>query len=309
MVTTITLNPAIDKGIRVPYLVPEKKMRCPSMSIEAGGGGINVSKALQELNVSSRAVFFKAGFNGNLLERILKDKHIETLPLTVSGETRENIVVDELSTNKQYKFVMPGNPVAPGDLSLLMKYISELNDTTYLVCSGSLPPGVSPSCIKELAALTLSKNMKLVIDTSGEALKEALATGVYLLKPNLSELCFLVGKKYLEINEIADAAAHVMASGKAEVLVISMGPAGAMLVTKDFQKMINAPVVKKLSTVGAGDSMIAGIIAMLSEHQSIEKAVTFGIACGTAATINKGTQLFNKEDAYRFYKWMINRQT
>ena len=135
--------------------------------------------------------------------------------------------------------------------------------------------------------------------------------GVYLIKPNLSELCFLVGKKYLEPDEVDDAAYVIMNKGYCEAIVVSMGPAGAMLVTKKTRNKYFAPTVKKKSTVGAGDSMIAGIVYMLHNHKSLEEAVQFGIACGTATTINKGTQLFKKDDAFKFYDWMLsqNKQT
>ena len=120
----------------------------------------------------------------------------------------------------------------------------------------------------------------------------------------MSELNFLAGTKYLEANEIEEAANRIISSGHCEVIVVSMGPSGAMLVTKSLRKRFPAPLVKKQSTVGAGDSMLAGIVWMLEQNKSLEDAVRFGIACGTAATVNKGPQLFKKEDAFRFYEWM-----
>ena len=120
----------------------------------------------------------------------------------------------------------------------------------------------------------------------------------------MSELCFLTGKKYIQTSEIEKAVDQVMSENSCEVLVVSMGPSGAMLATKNFKKRFPAPVVKKISTVGAGDSMLAGIAWMLEQEKSLEEAVQFGIACGTAATINKGTQLFNKEEALRLFEWM-----
>jgi 6-phosphofructokinase 2 len=147
--------------------------------------------------------------------------------------------------------------------------------------------------------------MKLIVDTSGEPLKLVLERGVYLLKPNLTELCFLAGKDHLDSSEIEDAANDIVNTGKCEVLIVSMGPSGALLVTKNETRKFGAPVVKKISTVGAGDSMVAGTTWMLEKGEPLEKAVQFGIACGSAATINKGTRLFKKADAEKFYKWMI----
>jgi 6-phosphofructokinase 2 len=142
------------------------------------------------------------------------------------------------------------------------------------------------------------------VDTSGVPLKKALLEGVYLIKPNMSELCFLAGVNYLETHEIEKALDQIIAEGQCEVIVVSMGPGGAMLATKKVRKRFAAPIVKKQSTVGAGDSMLAGIVWMLEQNKSLEDAVRFGIACGTAATVNKESCLFKKEDASRFYEWM-----
>jgi 6-phosphofructokinase 2 len=305
MIVTVTLNPAIDKSTEVDRLVPEKKMRCPSLTIEAGGGGINVSKAIKELGGESVAIFPYGGLNGEVLLQLLSQKSIPTKGIKVDEDTRENFVVNETSTNRQYRFVMPGLTIDREDLLKIKDQILSINDATFLVFSGSMPVGLPESLIMErIAEFAIEKGMKLIVDTSGEPLKIALDKGVHLLKPNLAELCALVGKESLELSEIDKAAEQVMSSGKCEAIVVSMGPAGAMLFTNKTKRKFTAPVVKKLTTVGAGDSMVAGMTWMLEQKKSIEEAVQFGIACGTAATINKGTQLFKKEDAFRLYEWM-----
>jgi 6-phosphofructokinase 2 len=201
---------------------------------------------------------------------------------------------------------MPGPAISAQELNTIKNTIAGLKDVTYLVCSGSLPPGAPTNFLGQVADIAKAGAIKFVVDTSAQPLKDALEKGVYLLKPNLSELCFLVGKEYLEVSEIDEAAQKVLGTGLCEVLIISMGPGGAKLVTKKEIIHIAAPVVKKQSTVGAGDSMVAGIIWMLDQGKELKEAVQFGIACGTAATINKGTQLFKKEDALRFYDWIKN---
>ena len=133
----------------------------------------------------------------------------------------------------------------------------------------------------------IARHLEAAGDAKGA--QAALEKGVYLLKPNLSELCSLVGKEYLEMSEIEDAALDIIRSGKCEVLVVSMGPSGAMLVTKNEVKQYRAPVVKKLSTVGAGDSMVAGIVWKIEQGFPLTEAVRFGIACGTAATASAPT--------------------
>jgi 6-phosphofructokinase 2 len=305
MIVTLTLNPAIDKSTEIAHLVPEKKLRCADVLIHAGGGGINVSKALDELGGKSIAVFPYGGVNGQLLLSLVQKESVTAKAIEVKGETRENFVVTELSSNKQYRFVMPGASLSEDELQTIKSTIESRSDISFLVCSGSLPKGVAGTYLGEIAHIARRKNIKFVIDTSGAPLKAAMEKGVYLVKPNLTELCSLVGKDYLQPAEIDEAAKEVIRSGRCEVLVVSMGPTGAMLVTENEVRKFKAPVVKKQTTVGAGDSMVAGVVYSLEQGKSLEEAIQFGIACGTAATINKGTQLFSREDVDKLYDWML----
>jgi 6-phosphofructokinase 2 len=304
MIVTVTLNPTIDKNTTVEQLIPEKKLRCTEMLIEAGGGGINVSKAISELGGETRAIFTCGGLNGKLLLELLEKDSVQTLPVQIEGTTRESIMVTETSTNKEYKFIVPGPVVNENELQAIRSTISNLKDESFLICSGSLPLNVPEDFLAEIAALAKEKRIKFIVDTSGPVLKKALKEGVYLIKPNMSELCFLAGVNYLEADEIEEAVDKIILQGECEVIVVSMGASGAMLATKNFKKRLPAPIVKKVSTVGAGDSMLAGIVWMLEHKKSLEDAVRFGIACGTAATVMKGPHLFKKEDAYKFFEWL-----
>ena len=125
-----------------------------------------------------------------------------------------------------------------------------------------------------------------------------------MLKPNLAELSTLAGVEELEINHVDDAALKIINEGKCEVVVVSLGPQGALLVTKSGFEHIPAPMVKKKSTVGAGDSMVSGIVWALGEDQSLQVAVQTGVACGSAATLNAGTELFHQEDVIRLLQWI-----
>lgn len=304
MIVTLTLNPAVDKSTEIDRMVPEKKMRCAPIRIDAGGGGINISKAIQELGGASLAVFPFGGLNGQVLLDLVRSESVTAKPIEVSGETRESFTVTELSTNKQFRYVMPGAALQEGEVEKIRQFLHELEGITYLVCSGSLPGGMTDDFLTEIADIAHKKGFRFIVDTSGAPLKAALQKGIFLAKPNMSELCSLVGKDYLDVSEIDEAAKEVIGSGRCEVLVVSMGATGAMLVTKDTVREFRAPSVRKQTTVGAGDSMVGGMVWMLDQGKPLEEAVRFGIACGTAATINKGTQLFKLDDALRFYEWM-----
>lgn len=310
MILTITMNPAVDKSTSLEKLIPEKKLRCTELIQEAGGGGINVSKAIKKLGGETLALFPSGGANGKLLEQLLTQDQMAFHAIPVDGETRESFTAVERSTNAQYRFVMPGCRVNEKEMDACFSAINFLNPLpSIIVASGSLPPGVPDDFYARLAAIAKQKRIKLIVDTSGTPLQLAAKEGVYLLKPNLSELCSLVGKEYLELREVEEAALQVIHKGHCEVVVVSMGPSGALLITKDIHASIPAPTVKKLSTVGAGDSMVGGMAWMLSQGKPLQDVVRFGVACGTAATMNAGTKLFNKEDVYRLYEWIIADKT
>lgn len=305
MIVTVTMNPAVDKSTSVDKLVPEKKMRCAEMNTEAGGGGINISKAIKELGGESLAIFPSGGLNGQVIENYLSAKQITFKTIPIGNDTRENTVVRENSSNVQYRFVMPGPAVSDKEAMACFDVLKQLDPKpSIIVASGSLPPGLPDTFFGDLADLAKELGARYIVDTSGKPLLLAAHEGVFLLKPNMSELCSLVGKSFLEASEVPQAAMEVINKGECEVMVVSMGPTGALLVTRDGYEQVTAPVVKKQSTVGAGDSMVAGMAWMLSQGRSLREMVQFGVACGTAATMNPGTQLFKKEDVYRLYDWI-----
>lgn len=305
MILTLTMNPAVDKSTSVDALLPEKKLRCSDVSTEPGGGGINVSKGIRKLGGDSLAVFPSGGNNGKLLENYLSDLDINFHTIPFEGETRESFAVSEQKTGAQYRFVLPGAPLQINEIQSTLDFIRNIHPApSFVVASGSLPPGVPDDFFGTLAKLCKELGSKLIIDTSGKPLQLAAKEGVYLLKPNLNELASLAGKDSLEINEVDDAAMELIRQGQCEVMVVSLGPQGALLVTRNGYEHFPAPAVKKQTTVGAGDSMVAGMTFKLEQGADLRDVVRFGIACGTAATMNRGTQLFNPEDVEKLYDWM-----
>lgn len=305
MIVTITMNPAIDKSTTVDQFIPEKKLRCTQLIVEAGGGGINVSKAIKKLGGDSLAIFPNGGINGTILENSLQAQDIRFKTIPVEYETRENMVVTETSTNFQFRFVLPGAELNEEVGQSVLDTLTSLPVTpTIIVASGSLPPGIPEDFFAQVAKLAQQLKAKCIVDTSGLPLQLAADQGVFLLKPNLTELSKMAGKEKLELNRVDDAAMEIIQKGKCKIIIVSMGPSGALFVTENGYEHIPAPTVKKQTTVGAGDSMVAGICWMLSQGKTWREMVRFGVACGTAATMNTGTQLFNVEDAYRLYDWI-----
>lgn len=302
-ILTLTVSPAIDKSTKFAGLVAEQKIRCETPHFDAGGGGINVSKAITRLGGNSLAVFTVGGASGELLQDLVKKEGIDFQTIKTESWTRENFIAVDTHTNAQYRFGMPGPAITEKESKEILKAIEE-GKPDFLVASGSLSPGLGDDFYEKVAAISRKIGSKLIIDTSGAPLERAIDEGVYLLKPNVGELAKLVKKESLEINEVDDAAREIIGQGKCEVVVVSLGPQGAVLVTKDICEHIPAPPVQKKSTVGAGDSMVGGMVWALSEGKDLSEMLRWGVACGSAATMNEGTQLFTKQDAHKLFKWL-----
>lgn len=300
-IITLTFSPCIDKSTSVPSLIPEKKLSCAAPKLEPGGGGINVARAIQKLGGEALAIFPSGGYTGKFFNHLLEKENVPALIIETANETRENIIVVDDSTNHQYRFGMPGVGLIEKEWRECLQAVENIQDPGFIIASGSLPPGVPLNICAQLANIAKNKKAKFIVDASGEPLKHVVEEGAYLLKPNLGELSALAGRQELQRNEAEHIAKAIIAEGNCEVMVVSMGAAGALLVTKDVTELVTPPPVQRKSTVGAGDSMVAGIVFYLSQGKSLIEAVRYGVACGTAATMNPGTALCRKQDADYLY--------
>lgn len=300
MILTVTLNPCIDKSTIAGKLEPESKLRCSEVITEAGGGGINVGKGLRRLGVQSTALFPAGGYNGSMLKSLLDEEGLAYRAVDTHVETRENWIVLEQSSNHQFRFTFPGKAVEEQCIKTLIDEIRGYSPR-FVVASGSLPPGLPDYFYGLIVKTAAAVGAKCIIDTSGTALKAIQGKHAYLIKPNIGELCKMLNLQHLEPDEVALAAQQAVRDGYAEIVVVSMGASGAWLVTELEQYFVAAPKVEKRSTVGAGDSMVAGISYGLHRQLSLREVLRWGIACGSAATMNSGSQLFNASDAEKLF--------
>ncbi|WP_028522954.1 1-phosphofructokinase family hexose kinase [Runella limosa] len=302
-IVTLTVNPAVDKSTHIDRLIPEQKLRCDTPRFDAGGGGINVSKAIKRLGGKSTAIFTTGGPAGQVLRDLVSQEGIDCEVIQTEQWTRENFIVAETSTNAQYRFGMPGTALSEAETEAVLETLRQ-SKAEYVVASGSLPPQMDVNFYEKVASISKEIGARLVLDTSGEPLRAACDEGVFLLKPNIGELEALVGAKDLQIDDVDDAARMLIGDGKCEVVIVSMGPKGAILVTKDLCEHVPAPPVQKRSTVGAGDSMVAGMTWALTQGLTYSEMIRWGVACGSAATMNEGTQLFLRADVERLLDWL-----
>jgi 6-phosphofructokinase 2 len=304
-IVTITFSPCIDRSISVEKLLPEIKLQCSSPKLEPGGGGINVARAINKLGGNATAIYPSGGYTGKFLNKLLVDENVPSIIIETENETRENTILSETSTSRQFRFGVPGTLLKMTEWTQLLKQIEAIDDAAFIVASGSLAPGVPDDILARISAIAKSKKIKLAVDSSGAALKHVVGKDVFLLKPNLRELSALIGVPFLQAGEIIPAAKKVIRKGGCEIMVVSMGSDGAIVVTSKIAKVIIPPPVKVKSTVGAGDSMVAGIVLALSREEDIEAAAQYGVACGSAATMNPGTELCHKQDADMLFKQIL----
>jgi 6-phosphofructokinase 2 len=294
-ILTVTFNPCIDVYTSVPALRPHCKLRCSDPRFDPGGGGINVARAITRLGGDTIALYPAGGATGIQLKKMLNSEDVRSVTIPIAGETRRNTIVTDNATGLQYQLNMPGPTLEKNDIASILSIIEAQPTLEYLVVSGSLAPGITNDIFAKLSAIAEKKQARLVIDVPGEALKDAIKTPVYLIKPSIHEL-LTISEKTGDERLIKDLAKDLVAKGRCEVIVVSMGPAGALLVTKDSIRQLAAPPVNVHGTVGAGDSMVAGIVLALHDGKTLEEAVAFGCVCGAAATLHPGTSLCNKED-------------
>jgi 6-phosphofructokinase 2 len=196
---------------------------------------------------------------------------------------------------------MPAIPLSAEEWQELLQTLETIHFEGFLVVSGSLPEGAPEDLFSRLSLIAQKKNVRLIVDSSGKPLQKAVEAGVYLIKPNIAELAALAGKEELQIEQVEEVAKTLIQQKQCEIIVVSLGPTGAIAVTKDRMYRAIPPAVMRLSTVGAGDSLLAGIIYGLAGKWDIDTVLRYGVACGTAACMNPGTALCSVKDVEKIF--------
>lgn len=306
-IVTLTINSALDISTSVNKLLPEIKLRCETPRYDPGGGGVNVARVIKRLNDEALAVFQSSGSAGAMIEKLLKEEGVPFQAVATQEWTRESVTVFDKASSQQYRFVMPGPTLTQQECNSFFQTLSQLSPTPeILVASGSLPPGAPDSFYADLAKLSTQLGCKFVVDASGPSLVKAVEAGVFLIKPNLSELAVLTGKDEVTHEDQEAVAMQLIESGKCNIVVVSLGARGAMLASREGIEYVSPPTVIVKSTVGAGDSMVAGMVLALKKGMNHREMLRYGVACGTATTMNPGTSLCKLEDVERIFA-LLNR--
>jgi 6-phosphofructokinase 2 len=307
-IVTLTMNPALDIATSTERVVPTEKLRCSAPRYDPGGGGINVARAVHMLGGDALAVFPVGGLSGAMLTDLLEREHVPHSAVRIAGITRESLAVFERQSGQQYRFILPGPSIGPHDQERCLDALAtRLAGASFLVASGSLPPDMPADFYGRITALARQHNLRFVLDTSGPALAGA-GKGSFLIKTSLRELEELAGAQLRTEAEEEGAAREVIAQGRAEILVLSLGLRGALLATRNETRRFAAiPVTAAAGSVGAGDSMVAGIVLSLSRGWTLIEAVRFGMAAGAAALLRPGTELCRSDDTERLYQTVADK--
>ncbi|MDR3258853.1 MAG: 1-phosphofructokinase [Fusobacteriaceae bacterium] len=284
MVFTVTLNPAIDYYVAVDNFIEGKLNLASESYMLPGGKGINVSKVLKNYGVQSIALGFVGGSTGDYIRKKLKKYGIIDRFIEIDENTRINI---KLKTNKSESEISGKSPeISKEKYEEFIKTLDDIGSHDYLSLSGSVPKSLPDKIYSEIIK-KLSKGVKVILDTRGEAFTEALNSGVFLTKPNKIELGEFLKKEINNLDDIINGAKKLQDMGSENVLV-STGGENSVLVTKNGIYIGNTPKGNVVSSVGAGDSMVAGIIYGLSKGLTIEESYRYGICSGSATAFKNG---------------------
>ena len=302
MIYTLTLNPAVDLELQIDQFQFNSVVRAGSSRMDCGGKGFNVSRMLRNLGVDSTAMGFIGGYNGERLEAELTALGIQTRFTKISGETRTNVSIVANNEAQHIKVNEAGPEILPAELSNLIEAVKQnLAAGDWWVLAGSLPRGVDDSVYADLIRLIEGAGAHAILDTSGEALRLGCLAKPSLVKPNLEEAQQLLGLPDAALEQADDWTNALLDLGP-KSLVVSLGKQGALLATGEYLGKVESPSIVEANPIGAGDSMVAGIVWRLSLGEPLRQALPYGLACGAATASRSGTELGSLEQVTELVK-------
>lgn len=291
-ILTITMNPALDVSTAVEEVRHTSKLRCEPMHRRAGGGGVNVARELHRLGAEVLAFYTAGHSTGRVMWSLLQQEGVACHPHPISGAPRESFTILERSTGHEYRFVLPGPDISTEEWESALQEIGRLcQPQALVVASGSLPPGVPTDFFARVARVVKAEQGLLVVDSSGEPLRSAMAQGVFMLKPSLHELRDVSGLALPNLYAVRDAARDLVAKGRAQIVVVSLGEMGALMACSDGTWYAPPLHVTVHSAVGAGDSFVAGMVWSLAALEGPVQAFAKGVACASATLQSLGSGL------------------
>lgn len=300
---TVTLNPAVDRELTVPKIAYDTVLRSTESRVDFGGKGFNVSRMLKSLGTASVAVGFAGGKSGELLREGLELLGVDTDFVWVDGETRTNVSVVTEEHDHYLKVNEPGPLITSSEQQRLIEKITHLSQPgDFWVLAGSLPPGVSTKIYAQLTNIIKGAGAKVILDTSGEAMALGCQAAPFLVKPNQMEIHNITGLPVDDTEGLIKAAEQLQGWG-VENVIVSLGKMGALVKHQEQAWLVMSPAVQERNPIGAGDSMVGGLVWALNQRLGLLDAVGWGIACGAAAASLSGTTV----GTYEYIKELVSQ--
>jgi 1-phosphofructokinase len=297
-VVTVTINPAIDQTISIPNFAAGTVNRVQSSRMDAGGKGINVASFLSDFGQPATVTGFLGADNDGIFRQLFEQKDIEDRCIRIPGQTRIGVKISDEALHQTTDINFPGETPGQKDIEALFAILRELADRhDWFILSGSIPRGVSAGIYEEMARLLRGK--KVVLDTSGDGFRQALPAGPWLIKPNVDELSEYAGKPLASPEAIVAQAHTLMHDCAIHSVVISMGKEGAIFVEGDQMVWAVPPPVEVKSTVGAGDAMVAGIVAGKIRGLDLVETARLATAFSVAHISQVGSGLHSLEAVHQ----------
>ena len=299
MIATVTVNPALDKTVYVSRLTPNDTNRVINDEVDAGGKGINCSRMLKRLGEDTLAITFLGGSPGEYIKMVVEREGVPLNIVETAKPTRTCIAVEESKNVPPTTLNEVGGPVDHKEFVELLERVKNLSrECEYVVFGGSVPAGINDDVYKVLIEIAAAGGAKTVLDSDGTALAMGIKARPFMIKPNRAELERLLGVNMESKGDVARAAMAVADKG-IELVVVSLGKQGAIACYDGMIYSAVAPTVKTISTIGSGDSMIAGMVSALKSGSDIEEALRLGCAAGAATAMSGGSDIGAKEDIDR----------
>ncbi|WP_226665973.1 1-phosphofructokinase [Metabacillus litoralis] len=282
MIYTVTLNPSVDYITEVTQFELGALNRTASDTKFPGGKGINVSRVMKRLGVESNALGFVGGFTGEYVKEFLTKENIQTSFIRVKGDTRINI---KLKTGIETEINGLGPSISDTELAKFLEIFQKMEKEDIVVLAGSIPGTLPTTIYNEIISICREKDIKVVADVSGEALREIITEKPFLIKPNHHELGELFETQITSMKEALYYGEKLVDQG-VEHVIVSLAEKGAILVTKNNHYIANVPKGKVLNSVGAGDSVVGGFMSAISKNHLTEEAFRIGVASGSATAFS-----------------------
>ena len=315
-ILTVTLNPALDLTTETEKVESGYKLRCGPARLDPGGGGVNVSRAMAKLGGHSTAFVAVGGPNGDMLKSLLEDAGVSARWFPIDGQTRQSFVVNERSSGRQFRFMLPGPDWDKPQAARLLEAFEEALAASperigYVVASGSLPRGLPDDFYNRICELAHRKGARFVLDTSGRMLDVAAHGGrlpPYAWIMDQREAEYLAGAPLADLDALERFGQKLKARKLAEILVLTFSEGGAVALSGSETVRAIPPKVEVVSKVGAGDSFVGGLVLKLAAGAHLREACAYAVAAAASAVTSPATELGNGAQTERFFSMVLENQ-